>query len=388
MNQNCDLHIVRPDKEPGVESDCGKEAVARKIYAEVSPATVKVESSLGTGSGFFIGDGSRVVTNAHVVNGTTSLLTVETRDHQSFKGRIEKLDDINDLAVIHLEDGAKGPATLKLGSSADLKANQPLFALGHPLGLYDTYISPGNFTAKGPFFQVFASKDPNDRDWQAFIKTAQSRDRDLRNDGQGVIQSPRVEALLQIEPGNSGGPMVNNQGEVVAVSQFGSESKQYGKYAWAVPSEQVADLLNGPSKFSFNYEKLSGWRSQPISEGFATALTTGLTFGLPRVGGGLMGLAAVGDIYSLTHGKTDNDKGSTDKLYRGLEWTSDLAIAAGAAMAWVPRLRSVALLSYGVGIAAGFGEGFVPHYTTLTKIERTANPQDKREPLYWSGIDD
>jgi len=387
MTQSCDLPIVRVGQAPTIESDCSKEAAARKIYAEVGPATVKISHDNAIGSGFFVGDGSRVVTNAHVVNGASELLTVETIDHKQFKARIEKIDDINDLAVIHLEDGARGQTSLKLGSSDRVKINETLYAMGHPLGKYDTYIAPGHFTAKGPFDQVFASKDPADVDWQLFLKTAKSPNPDLAADARGVIKSPRVEAELQIEGGNSGGPMVNEAGEVVGVSQFGSESKQFHKYAWAVPSEQVSALLVAPPKFQFDYEKVSSLRAHPFGEAFGTAITAGLSFGLPRVGGGLVGLVSAADIYLLAHDKGDQVKDSSDRLYRGLEWTSDIAFVAGATMAWVPRLRTVALASYGIGLAAGIGDAMVPHYTKLMDIKRTANPQDKRWPLYWDGME-
>lgn len=386
MAQNCELPIVRIGQQPDHETDCSKEAAARKIYAEVGPATVKITHGNVIGSGFFVGDGSRVVTNAHVVNGERGLFKVETIDHKTYKARLEKLDDVNDLAVIHLEDEQHHPATLKIGDDNKVKVGDALYALGHPLGKYDTYIAPGKFVTKGPFDQVFASKDPNDRDWRTFLATARNSNPAIAADAQAVIKSPRVEAELQIEPGNSGGPMVNERGEVVAVSQFGSESRQYHKYAWAVSSDEVIALLNNNAKFQFDYEKQSSLRAHPLGTPLAAAGLIGITAALPRVGGSLLGAISAIDMISLASGNSEPVKDDADRVYRGLEWTSDITMTAGAVMSWIPRLRPLAIAGYSIGLATGIGQAFVPHEMRLVNIQRTSNPQDTREPLFWQGV--
>lgn len=386
MSQSCDLPIVRIGQPPDVETDCSKEAAARKIYAEVGPATVEINHDFITGSGFFIGDGSRIVTNAHVVNGATDLLDITTIDHKQYKARIESLDDINDLAVLHLEDGAKGTTALKIGDPDALKKDEPVYALGHPLGKSDTYISPGTFYEKGAFDKVFASKDPADEDWQLFLKLTKSNNPATAADAQSVIKSTRVEALTQTEPGNSGGPIVNDRNEVVAVTQFGSMSKEYHKYTWGVSSDQINTLLNSKPKFQFDYEKVSEARKSPITTGILTTAAIGLTAGLPRVGGSFLGAISALDMAFMASGETKPRQDSSDKLYHALEQASDAGMVVGALTSWFPRLRTVALASYGIGLAAMTIQDFVPHDIALVGIKRTANPQDKRRPLFWDGF--
>ena len=385
-NQSCELSIVRAGDNLDTVTDCSKEAAARKIYAEVAPATVKIESSFAIGSGFFVGDGSRIVTNAHVVNGEDGLFDVTTPDKKQYKARIEKLDDVNDLAIIHLEDGAKGDHVLKLGDSNAVKLNQALYAIGHPLGRSETFISPGYFTAKGDFDKVFGSKDPADKDWLSFLRARNDTDKNVAADAVAITKSPRVEAKMQIEPGNSGGPMVNESDEVVAVSQFGSDSKQYHDFAWAVPSEKISELLKNKPKFEFEYGRVSDAKLHPKLTAGLTVVGSALAFGLPRGGGAVLGAIGALDGALLMANDFDHPKTTADKAYKGLEVAFDAGMVTGAVLSWMPELKPYAYAAYGVGLASGLAQSFVPHDTGLIAIYRTANPADKRQPMFWNGI--
>ncbi len=379
--QRCEpLPILRVDQEATKEADCAKELTARKLHAEFGPAVVKVKQSGSSGSGFFIEDGSRVVTNAHVVNGGNGVLTVETFDHKNYKARIEKLDDINDLAVLRLEGGARVKDTLKLGTSQTLTPNEPVYALGHPSARYDTYISPGTFTANGSFKELFESRDPKDVDWAYVAGLLKSPSRAVVADARAYQESPKVMAEVQIEGGNSGGPLINGKGEAVGVSMFGSELPQFHKYSWDVPSEKIQELLAGPNKFNFQYHRSPELFQRPITT-VGTTVGMGVLASFPRSGGALMGAYSAYDLYHLAQGRDATPLTTTaDKVYRGLEWSSDISLVAGSAMVWVPKLKTAGKYGLAVGVALTAAESLVPQLE-LNNIVRSDG--SSRIPFLW-----
>lgn len=379
--QRCEpLPILRVDESATHEADCAKEQASRKLHAEFGPAVVKVTRPGGSGSGFFIGDGSQVVTNFHVVNDTNGVLTVETFDHKLYKARVEKLDDINDLAILRLEGGAKNKETLKIGSSQTLKADEPLYALGHPEGRHDTYISPGKFTANGTFKELFAHRDPKDVDWVYVERLLKNPDPAIAADAHAYREAPKVMAEVQIEGGNSGGPLINNKGEVVGVSQFGSELPQFHKYSWDVPSEKIQELLNGPNKFRLDYHHSPYLFQRPIT----TVVTTGVMGGLaafPRSGGALLGVVSAIDMIHLAEGKNATPLTTmSDKVYRGLEWSSDIALVSGAAVSWVPKLKTAGKYGLAAGVVLTAAQSLVPQLglDTITRADGST-----RTPFMW-----
>ena len=100
------------------------DATTRKLYEELAPSVVKILSNKGkvkgSGSGFFVDDDGHVITDAHVAYPGVELKVVDYRGEQ-YRARIEKLDDINDLAVLKVEGAKKGAfKPLSLGRSDGL----------------------------------------------------------------------------------------------------------------------------------------------------------------------------------------------------------------------------------------------------------------------------
>lgn len=176
-------------------------------------SVVQVRTAGGSGSGFAIDDAGHVMTNHHVVDGSSSVRLV-LPDGTSTDGRVVGSDEDSDIAVIEAS-GLTVPAA-DLGRSADLRIGEPVIAVGSPLGLNGT-VTSGIISA-------------------------------LERTSQRSAQ-PLVQTDASINPGNSGGPLVGLDGRVVGVNTsiatLGYSSGNIG-IGFAVPiddASQIADDL-------------------------------------------------------------------------------------------------------------------------------------------------
>jgi Do/DeqQ family serine protease len=141
----------------------------------------------GTGSGFIMSADGMILTNAHVVDGTTSV-NVTLKDGRTFQGKVMGTDTLTDVAVIKIQ--ASGLPTVKEGDSDKLRPGEWAIAIGNPLGL-DNTVTAGIISATGR----------NSGDIGAADKRV------------GLIQTDAA-----INPGNSGGPLLNQFGEVIGMN--------------------------------------------------------------------------------------------------------------------------------------------------------------------------
>ncbi len=147
---------------------------------------------VGGGSGFLISSDGLVLTNKHVVLDTKASYTVFTNDGKKYAGKVLARDPVQDLAVIKIE-GANFP-TVTLGDSDALELGQTAIAIGNALGEFRNTVSVG--VISGLSRTVSASGG------EGFSETIQ-----------GVIQTDAA-----VNPGNSGGPLLNLRGEVVGIN--------------------------------------------------------------------------------------------------------------------------------------------------------------------------
>ncbi|MBF9033083.1 PDZ domain-containing protein [Rhodobacterales bacterium HKCCE2091] len=190
------------------------------------------------GTGFVIAADGLIVTNAHVVENADTL-TVTLDDGTTYDAEVVGLDAATDIAVLRIE--AEDLPVLEFGSSEALRVGEPVVAVGNPFGLGNT-VTTGIVSALG--------RDINAGPYVDFIQTDAA-----------------------INMGNSGGPLLNEAGEVVGVNTaIVSPTGGSIGLGFSVPSDIVADVVADLSEGGAVTRGFLGVQIQPVSEEVAAAL--------------------------------------------------------------------------------------------------------------------
>ena len=175
------------------------------------------EADRGVGSGFIIESNGLILTNAHVVEGANTIYVTLT-DKREYKAKLLGMDKRTDMAVVKIE--ARDLPRLPLGDSSRVRVGEWVLAIGSPFGLENT-VTAGIVSAK--------SRDTGD--YLPFIQTD-----------------------VAVNPGNSGGPLLNTAGQVIGInSQIFSRSGGYMGISFAIPIDEamrVADQLRTNGKMT------------------------------------------------------------------------------------------------------------------------------------------
>ena len=169
----------------------------------------------GVGSGFIISGDGFVLTNAHVVEGADEV-TVTLTDRREFKAKVLGADRRSDVALLKLT--ATNLPYLRTGDSSKIRVGEWVVAIGSPFNL-DNTVTAGIISAKS-------------RDTGEYL--------------------PLIQSDVAVNPGNSGGPLINMRGEVIGInSQIATLSGAYNGISFAVPIDEVmrvADQLKTTGK--------------------------------------------------------------------------------------------------------------------------------------------
>jgi serine protease Do len=202
----------------------------------------------GEGSGFIVSGDGYILTNAHVVDGADEV-TVKLTDKRKFTAKVIGYDTRTDIAVIKINAGNLPKVTI--GDPDKLRVGEAVVAIGSPFG-FENSVTSGIVSAKG---------------------------RSLPSEN----YVPFIQTDVAVNPGNSGGPLFNLQGEVVGVnSQIYSRSGGYQGVSFSIPIDvamEVAKQLETTGKVA------RGWLGVAIQE-----VTSDLaeSFGLDRPRGALI----------------------------------------------------------------------------------------------------
>ncbi len=207
----------------------------------------------GGGSGVIISEDGYIATNNHVVNGA-SKLKVKLYDGGTYDAEIVGTDPTTDIALIKVN--AKSLPTLPLGSSNDLRLGEWVLAIGSPFDLQST-ITAGIVSAKARQLDVI----PSEFRIESFIQTDAA-----------------------VNPGNSGGALVNSRGELVGINTLiKSETGSYVGYSFAVPESIVRKVVTDLREFGVVQRAMLGVSFTPVTDDFVEQ--RGEELGVSETGG-------------------------------------------------------------------------------------------------------
>lgn len=180
---------------PDIPDTAASDNALVALYAQVLPGVVSISTGQALGSGFVFDSNGHIVTNQHVVEGTTGEVEVAFSSGYKAYGTVIGSDVDADVAVIQVNAPADQIHPLAIGDSSLLQVGQTVVAIGNPFGLNGT-MTVGIVSGLGR--TQIAHESPEG----GFFSTAD------------IIQTDAA-----INPGNSGGPLFNMSGEVVGVNQ-------------------------------------------------------------------------------------------------------------------------------------------------------------------------
>jgi serine protease Do len=257
-----------------------------EFFRRFMPDQGEREPRQGLASGFIISEDGYILTNAHVVDGFDEV-TVKLADaKREFKAKVIGFDKRTDVALIKVE--AKGLPVAALGNSEKLQPGEWVAAIGSPFGFANT-ITAGIVSAKG---------------------------RSLPNE----VYVPFIQTDVAVNPGNSGGPLLNLRGEVVGInSMIYSGTGGYMGVSFAIPIEvalEVSTQLQGQGKV---VRGRIGIAMQPLTRDLAQSFKLDADSGAVVVAVDPGGPAAkagvhVGDVVLDWNGKKIDDPNELPRL--------------------------------------------------------------------------
>ncbi|SMO43254.1 Do/DeqQ family serine protease [Saccharicrinis carchari] len=174
---------------------------------------------MGSGSGVIIAEDGYIITNNHVIDKADEIEVV-LNDRRSYKAKLIGADPTTDIALLKIDE--KGLRFLAYGDSDDLKIGEWVLAVGNPFNLTST-VTAGIVSAKARSINILSN----------------------RSQPMGIESFIQTDAA--VNPGNSGGALVNIRGELVGINTaIASQTGSFAGYSFAVPvgiaKKVVADL--------------------------------------------------------------------------------------------------------------------------------------------------
>jgi Do/DeqQ family serine protease len=198
---------------------------------------------VGFGSGVIISNDGYIITNNHVIDGADEI-EVTTNDDKTFKAKLVGTDAATDIALLKVD--GKGLHVLPFGDSDNLKVGQWVLAVGNPLNLTST-VTAGIVSAVG----------------RGDLSTGYGR---YKNS----MPQEKIESYIQtdaaVNPGNSGGALVNTRGELVGINAaLVSETGSYIGYSFAIPINIAKKVVSDIKEYGIVQRAVLGIETRDLS---------------------------------------------------------------------------------------------------------------------------
>jgi putative serine protease PepD len=272
---------------PAAERSSTTALSARDIYRQASGSVAYITAtspgSSGTGTGFVVASDGLIVTNQHVIDGASDI-KVAVGSGKPQRATLVGQDRSSDIALLRIDTGGRKLTALKLADSSKVQIGDATFAIGNPFGLART-LTTG-------------------------VVSATQRHIDAPN-GFAIDNVLQTDAALN--PGNSGGPLLNDQGEVIGVnsqiesgSGNGSSSSQGSNtgIGFAVPSNTVSKVIGALQEGGAVTHAYLGVSTSDASTGGATVQS--VTAGGPAADAGLAQGAVIVAVGTTPVGSSDD----------------------------------------------------------------------------------
>ena len=247
------------------------------------------QPSASLGSGFIVSNDGYILTNAHVVDGA-NVVTVKLTDKREFRAKVVGADKQSDVAVLKID--ASNLPTVKIGDPRQSKVGQWVVAIGSPYG-FDNTVTSGIISAKS---------------------------RSLPNEN----YTPFIQTDVPVNPGNSGGPLFNLQGEVIGInSMIYSQTGGFQGLSFAIPINEAIKVKDDIVKTGHVSRGRLGVAVQGMNQTLANsfgmqkpqgALVSSVDPGGPAAKGGLQ----PGDVILSVNGEPVGDSSDLPSQVAGL----------------------------------------------------------------------
>ena len=250
------------------------------------PRAPQSQEGQASGSGVLISKDGYIVTNNHVIDGATEV-KISLYDKREYPATVVGTDPNTDIALLKVEESVDLPF-LTFGNSDAVRVGQWVLAVGNPFDLEST-VTAGIVSAKG-------------------------RNISLLNKGGAPIES-FIQTDAAVNPGNSGGALVNTNGELIGINTaIASPTGSYAGYSFAVPSDLVRKVVSDLKEYGAVQRAYLGINIRPVTGELATdkdlTSTRGVYIaGLSEGGAAEKGGLKEGDVILSIDGRKVNSVG-------------------------------------------------------------------------------
>ncbi|MEO9803457.1 MAG: Do family serine endopeptidase [Reichenbachiella sp.] len=208
--------------------------------------------SMGSGSGVIISEDGYIATNNHVIENATEI-EVLLNDNRTYKAEIVGTDPTTDLALLKVD--ASGLPFIKVGNSDQIQVGEWVLAVGNPFEFRST-VTAGIISAKGRNINILRNR--NNLQIESFLQTDAA-----------------------VNPGNSGGALVNLRGELVGINTaIATPTGTYAGYSFAVPSNLADKVLADLKEFGVVQRALLGINIRDVNSQLAEEENLGVLEGV------------------------------------------------------------------------------------------------------------